>query len=96
MKVYTQSGSMYEVDLNKKAFRKLAGTNTARTAQNGEGNWVAFEKLVPAKPEVNEPLMFVYQIEKRGDEFVMRTTKTTPVVLVEAQDYDNREKEQAN
>ena len=58
MKFRTESGSTYEVDVENKRVRRLAGTNPATSRQGKDGDWRDFIAATPIS--VGLPVLFIW------------------------------------
>ena len=74
MKIRTQTGSMYELDLIENRFRRLTGEGVPTPRMGNDGQWKTYQEA--RFPVVGEPLLVIW---RTTDDGVMQTTMTSPV-----------------
>lgn len=74
----TQSGSVYEIDIEKKQIRRLSGQADPTPRQGKDGEWKEYAVLL-GRVEVGAPIIITWEIEDQ----IFRTTITSKVVSVQ-------------
>ena len=82
MKLITETGSNYEVDLESYRLRRLSGNASPTKNQGEDGEWQSFISISPIRP--TQPVLIVWRVDhdEEGLGVILRRTQTSPVVSV--------------
>lgn len=80
MKFETQTGSLYEVDFDKKMIRRLAGLFPAQPRQGEDGVWKAYLDI--EGPIVGQGCLIMWPLTERSDPWSQPATFTSDVTRI--------------
>lgn len=80
MKFITETGSLYELDLEGKRVRRLIGVADPTPRQGKDGEWRYFESCSAIK--IGREAYFIWQVDPTEDGLVARTTGTSKVKTI--------------
>lgn len=88
MVIHTQNGSIYEVDRKNKRVRRLSGKGNPTPKLGVDGEWRLYLDIQPDPPEIDLPLLIVWDLKAKElsganiTKVEVPTTLTSPVVSI--------------
>lgn len=76
----TESGSIYEVDLENMRCRRVTGVRSATPRQGIDGEWKKFKYA--SVIAIGGPVLFTWEVVVDGTEYVQRCTSTSRVTEI--------------
>jgi len=77
----TESGSVYEVDTERRRIRRVVRSPGSDSERAGAGEWVGYADMFPPTPELGACMLVVWAFDV-GVDMLARTTLTSAVVKV--------------
>ena len=82
VKFWTESGSVYELDVALQRVRRVRGDLQPTPRQGEDGEWRTFDTVFPTPIEVGASVLFIWGYYQRGASAVARSTMTSRVLGV--------------
>jgi hypothetical protein len=76
----TESGSNYELDLERQRIRRLSGSRPSTNRQGSDGEWKEFFSI--SVPTIGQELIIVWSLDDNG---TAKSTLTSPLVSLNSE-----------